>query len=203
MIGVWTTCVGNSAAFLPIHEFTNRTDEPSIVAGVKEQVKVVVRAIKAGKIAFAEYAGGGSPSLPLALQKPFSRGSVLINSTDPFADPVVDFGVYRNPIDVEIVAEIFKSWRKLLTMPSWAALGATETFPGANVTAHDDIIAYVKAASTPTIAHPCCTAPMMPKQFGGVIGSDLRVYGVNGLSIVDASIWPIIPSTHPVSTVYV
>jgi choline dehydrogenase-like flavoprotein len=43
---------------------------------------------------------------------------------------------------------------------------------------------------------------MMPKNLGGMVGSDLKVYGVNNLSIVDASIIPIIPSTHLVSTVY-
>jgi choline dehydrogenase-like flavoprotein len=161
-----------------------------------------VKAIRAGTIAFAEYNNGASPGMPLLLQKPFSRGSVTINSTDPFADPVVDFATYKNPVDVEVVLEIFKSWRRLLTMPSWAALGATETSPVVNITSHDELIAYIKENSVATIAHPCCTAAMMPKKLGGVVDSDLKVYGVNGLSVVDASIIPIIPSTHLVSTVY-
>jgi hypothetical protein len=91
--------------------------------------------------------------MALVVLKPFSRGSVLINSTDPFADLVVEFGVYTNPVDIEVALEIFRSWRRLLTMPSWAALGAFEFSPGANVTTH------IRGASTPTIEHPAVLLP--------------------------------------------
>jgi choline dehydrogenase-like flavoprotein len=208
------------AAFLPFQEFTNRTDElvstlqrqnpaqflpnshSTIVAGIKEQWKLIVKGIRAKNLAFVEYGGSTSPFMALIIEKPFSRGQVSISSTDPFADPVVNFGVFTNPLDVEVAIDSLKSWRRLLTMPSWVALGAIETTPGTNVTSYEDLVAYIRASSTPTVAHPCCTAPMMPKNFGGVVGSDLKVHGLNGLSIVDASIMPIIPSTHLVSTVY-
>ncbi|PVG01348.1 alcohol oxidase [Serendipita vermifera] len=217
---VWTMSWANSAAFLPFQEFTNRTNEfvsaiqqqnpaeflpnthPTLIAGVKEQLRLVLRGVRDKNIAFAEYPNGASPAMALVVLKPFSRGSVLIISTDPFADPVVDFGVYNNPVDLEVALEMLKSWRRLLTMPSWAALGTFEFSPGINMTSHDDLVAYIRGASTPTIGHPCCTAAMMPKNLGGVVGSDLKVYEVNGLSIGDASIIPVIPSTHLVSTVY-
>jgi choline dehydrogenase-like flavoprotein len=218
--GVWTTSAANSVAMLPLHEFSNRTDDlvsvvqrqnpaqflpnahPTLVAGVKEQFKYVLRSIKAGSIAFSEYANGQSPALSLVLQKPFSRVSVSINSTNPFDDPIVDFGVYTNPVDIEIVVDMFKSWRKLLTMPSWVELGAIETFPGNNVTTNEEILAYIRENSVPTIAHPCCTAAMMPQRLGGVVDSSLKVYGVNNLRVVDASIMPIVPSSPLTSTVY-
>ncbi|CAG8675987.1 6350_t:CDS:2, partial [Acaulospora colombiana] len=167
-----------------------------------EQRKSILRAIKSGSIAFSEYANGQSPGMSLVLQKPFSRGSVLISSTDPFADPVVDFGVYTNPVDVEIVVDMFKSWRKLLTMPSWVTLGATETSPGNNVTTNDEILAYIRSTTLPTIAHACGTAAMLPRHLGGVVDPELKVYGVNNLRIVDASIMPIVPSSPLTSTVY-
>jgi choline dehydrogenase-like flavoprotein len=173
-----------------------------VIAGTTEQLKVILRGIRSNSIAFAEYAGGATPSVALSLQKPFSRGSVKINTTDPFANPVVDYGTFINPIDMEVTLEMFKGWRKLLTLPSWAALGAVESVPGANITSNDDLRAWIRSSMTPTGAHPCCTAPMMPKNLGGVVGSDLKVYGVNNLSIVDASLMPIIPSTHLSSTVY-
>jgi choline dehydrogenase-like flavoprotein len=219
-LGVWTTSAANSAAFLPLHLFTNRTDEfistlqrqdiskylpnthPTLIAGVTEQHRLLIKGARAKNIAFAEYANGGSAATPLVLQKPFSRGSVLINSTDPFADPVVNFGVFTNPVDIEVMLEIFKTWRKLLTLPSWKVLNPVEYQPGTNVTSNDDLKEYLRDSSTPTIAHPCCTAAMMPKRLGGVVSSDLKVYGVNGVSVVDASIMPIIPSTHLQSTVY-
>ncbi|PVF93076.1 alcohol oxidase [Serendipita vermifera] len=219
--GVWTTSSANSAAFLPLNVLTDRTQEfmsilqrqspadflprgidGTIIAGAVEQRKVLLGGIRSGSIAFAEYAGGATPSVGLSLQKPFSRGSVRINSTDPFADPIVDYGALKNPLDLEIGVEMIKGWRKMLGLPSWAALGAIESSPGTNVTSNDDLKAFIQSSGTPTGAHPCCTVAMMPQRFGGVVASDLRVYGVNNLSVIDASIMPIIPSTHLSSTVY-
>jgi choline dehydrogenase-like flavoprotein len=126
---------------------------------------------------------------------------VSINAPDPFTNPIIDFGLLTHPVDLNIV-EIFRAWRKLLTMPSCAALVPLEISPGTNVTSDDDIKSFIRSNALPTISHPCGTTAMMPKNLGGVVGPDLKVYGVNNLSVVDASIIPIIPSTHLVSTVY-
>ncbi|PVG01351.1 alcohol oxidase [Serendipita vermifera] len=218
--GIWTTSASNSGAFLPLGEFTNRsaefittlqgqnpasylpTNNPNLIAGAKEQIKQIIKGIQDKKIAFAEIANGATATTLLVLEKPFSRGTVTINSTDPFANPIIDFRALSNPVDMDVVVEIFKAWRKLLTMPSWAVLEPVEIVPGANVTSDDDLKSFIRSNALPTISHPCGTAAMMPKNLGGVVGSDLKVYGVNGLSVIDASIIPVIPSTHLVSTVY-
>ncbi|CAG8729212.1 5611_t:CDS:2, partial [Acaulospora colombiana] len=208
-------------AFLPLSVLTDRSSDfmsilqrqspadylprgidGTIIAGALEQRKVVLGGIRSGSIAFAEYAGGATPSMALSLQKPFSRGSVKINSTDPFADPVVDYATFKNPIDLEVTVEMVKGWRKLLRLPSWVALGAIESTPGTNVTSNDALRAFIQSSMRPTDAHPCCTAAMMPQHLGGVVASDLKVYGVNNLSVIDASVMPIIPSTHLSATVY-
>lgn len=54
----------------------------------------------------------------------------------------------------------------------------------------------------PTYSHLCSTCSMMKREYGGVVAPDLLVYGVRGLSVVDASIMPLIPATHTSATVY-
>lgn len=49
---------------------------------------------------------------------------------------------------------------------------------------------------------PLGTLAVMPRAYGGVVGPELRVYGVKGLRVVDASVMPLIPATHTNSTVY-
>ncbi len=47
-----------------------------------------------------------------------------------------------------------------------------------------------------TVYHPCGTCAMLPESAGGVVDADLRVYGVQGLRVVDASVFPSIPSAN-------
>jgi len=60
----------------------------------------------------------------------------------------------------------------------------------------------VRRALRPSFAHPSCSCPMMRREMGGVVDGELRVYGVKGLRVVDASVIPLIPGTHLSSTVY-
>lgn len=70
------------------------------------------------------------------------------------------------------------------------------------MTGTEELTKYVRATTYPTSFHPVGTASMMPRRLGGVVGSDLRVHGVGGLSVVDASIMPLIPAAHTSATVY-
>lgn len=153
-------------------------------------------------MAVQESAFGGAPGLGVALQKPFSRGMININTTDPFANPVVDYRVLSNPVDLDIFVEMVKTNRKLLTMPALAALGPILDNPPPSAKSDDDIKTAIRANLTPTFAHPSSTCSMLKLEHGGVVDSSLRVYGISGLSIVDASIIPMTPATHLSSSVY-
>ena len=81
-------------------------------------------------------------------------------------------------------------------------IGTAESYPGANITNDDDIAASIRKFATSTWSHPSGSLSMMKREYGGVVDSKLRVYGVNRLRVVDASIMPLIPGTHTSSTVY-
>lgn len=87
-------------------------------------------------------------------------------------------------------------------------LGPRELAPGANVQSDDDdddddqLRAALRQQTQPTYAHLTSTCSMMKEEYGGVVGPDLQVYGVRGLSVVDASIMLLIPATHTSATVY-
>ena len=92
--------------------------------------------------------------------------------------------------------------RAMVNTPAMQELRPVEIVPGANVTTDDEIRDALRSNMVPTYSHPCCACPMMPEHLGGVVDSELLVYGVEGLSVVDASIMPMIPATHLSATVY-
>jgi choline dehydrogenase-like flavoprotein len=142
------------------------------------------------------------PATSIYMTRPLSRGSVSIGSTDPLADPVVDFGAVTDPADLDFLLGIYKKNRELMKTPEIAPLGPKELGAAAGLTNDDDIKEALKTMLQPTNAHECCTLPMMGQDQGGVVAPDLRVYGTQKLSVVDASIWPIIPGGAPQASVY-
>ena len=81
-------------------------------------------------------------------------------------------------------------------------VGASETFPGTNVTTDAQIAASIRTFASSTWYHPTSTLSMMKRELGGVVDPELRVYGVKGLRVVDASLMPMIIGSHTSSTVY-
>jgi hypothetical protein len=220
-LGVYTTCQANSAAFLPLSELTSSSTDiinrlqsqnpqdiypagtdPTVIAGWKAQRDLLIKYTKQPKVAYGEIAMGAGAGGALSLVKPYSRGTITINSTDPFDIPVLDFGTFRNPLDLEVFVEIVRTWKKLLQASSLQPLNPVIISPADNVTSTEDIGSYIRTNAAATFAHPSGSAPMMRKDLGGVIGPDLLVYGTRKLSIIDASILPIAPATHLTSTMY-
>lgn len=92
-------------------------------------------------------------------------------------------------------------WR-LYDTPALQALGAKALTPDPANDSDEAIKAAIRATLTPTFAHPSSTCSMMRREYGGVVDSTLKVYGMKNLSIVDASLIPMTPATHIQSTVY-
>lgn len=82
------------------------------------------------------------------------------------------------------------------------ALGTVETFPGPNVSTDAEIEAAIRNAATSSWQHPSSSCAMMKKRWGGVVDAEVRVYGVKGLRVVDASVFPMAVAGHTSSSVY-
>jgi choline dehydrogenase-like flavoprotein len=140
----------------------------------------------------------------VGVEKPLSRGTVHINAADPNGPPKVIHNAFVNPVDRTIMAIGLRFFRTVWARPELERFQISETVPGAQHTTDEDIYSALlaQASLSPTLAHPSGSCPMMPEEDGGCVDDKLRVYGTNRLSVVDASIIPIIPSCHLQATVY-
>ncbi|CAI4212307.1 unnamed protein product [Parascedosporium putredinis] len=144
--------------------------------------------------------GGVSPGVML---KPLSRGTVTLDPADPHGLPVVQYNTFMNPVDAEIAVSVVKRARAFWSKPDIAVLGPSEISPGAQHQTDEEILAALKnGALIPSLAHPSGSCSMMPEDLGGCVGPDLKVHGLKGLSIIDASVIPMIPGAPLQATVY-
>lgn len=176
--------------------------DDSVLQGYKAQQSVILQDYASADAAVHESGMTGQETIPLVLLKPLSRGSILINSPDPLADPVFDYGTFQHPTDIQVLVAVFKKFRQFVGSHVWKAVGLAEVNPGPKVQGDEAIETALRKITHSTWSHPVGTAGMRPRADGGVVDPQLRVYGIKGLSVVDASIFPIIPATHTSSTVY-
>jgi choline dehydrogenase len=175
----------------------------SVLAGYRAQKAHILDLYSSDNTSVQETGWNSGSVLPITLLKPLSRGSVSINTSDPLADPVVDWASLTVESDIDILVAALKKNREFMNTQAMREFGPIyELAPGANITSDKDVKAAIRAMAVPTYSHPCCSCAMMPEELGGVVAPDLKVYGVNGMRVVDASIMPMIPSAHLSATVY-
>ena len=117
------------------------------------------------------------------LVRPFSRGEVRLASADPLAMPVVNPNYLQCDADVRTLAGGIELARRIARTQAFAAVNDGEIAPGqAGVEAH------VRGASS-TIWHPAGTC-RIGRDAMAVVDPELRVYGVDGLRVADASVMP-------------
>lgn len=142
-------------------------------------------------------------TIATALVAPQSRGTVSLAGPDMKTLPVVDPQWYVNPTDMELAIQGFKRgrqvWEKLAEL---RVADPVEYYPGTNVTTDEQIREFISHTST-TVYHASSTCKMGQKEDPmAVLDSNARVYGVQGLRVVDASSFPFLPPGHPQSVVY-
>ncbi|PPJ61281.1 hypothetical protein CBER1_09321 [Cercospora berteroae] len=141
----------------------------------------------------------------VAVQKPVSRGTVHLNPANPTGAPNVLHNAFVNPVDRLILSIGMRYLRDIFSYhPLQEKFSISEIVPGTQYTSDTEIYDALVEQQTlsPTFAHPSCSCPMMLEELGGCVSDTLLVYGTQRLSIVDASIIPIIPSQHLQSTIY-
>jgi choline dehydrogenase len=120
--------------------------------------------------------------------RPKSIGSVTLRSADPLAPPAIDPNFLADPYDWEISIEGFKRGREILSTSSFAPLIKREHMPGADVTTDAGIRDYIRRWAK-TDYHPVGSCKMGNDDMA-VVDTQLRVRGVEGLRVIDASIMP-------------
>lgn len=143
-------------------------------------------------------------SLVSLLSYPLSRGSVHIQSSDPKVAPLIDHGILRHPVDLEISARHTMWMDKLAETEPMASLlkkGGERLHTPEPVTNLEKAKELCKEL-TLSMYHVSGTCAMMPLEDGGVVDSHLKVYGSTNIRVVDASIFPLEPRGNIQATVF-
>jgi choline dehydrogenase len=128
-------------------------------------------------------------SIGLSNCRPTSRGHIRINTADPLMHPTITANAYSTENDVTEMLAAVKFLRKIAAQPAFSSLVKAELRPGPEVQSDDDLIADFRARSG-TVYHPSCTARMGRDAATSVVDARLRVHGVSGLRVIDASAFP-------------
>jgi choline dehydrogenase len=124
--------------------------------------------------------------------RPESRGFVRIKSADPSAPPAIQPRYLSDPLDRDTVVAGLKQLRGIMGQPAMRRYIAEERVPGPQVTSDADLLAFARSAGT-TVFHPTSTC-RMGADASAVVDERLRVRGLAGLRVVDASIMPTVVS---------
>ena len=128
--------------------------------------------------------------------RPHSRGSVQARSTDVFADPLVQPNYLSDERDSEMLLGGMRFARQLLHTPELASISTAESLPGPQVQSDDELLDFARRYGVSSY-HVNGTARMGPAgDRDAVVDPELRVHGLQGLRIVDASVMPAIPSAN-------
>jgi choline dehydrogenase-like flavoprotein len=126
------------------------------------------------------------------LLHPDSRGEILLGSADPLAPPRIVYKFFTAPNDLPTLREGFKRARELAFHKALDPYRGAEIGPGLKVKSDADIDAWLKKTVI-TAHHPAGTCAMGPD---GVLDSDLKVRGIEGLRVCDASAMPDLVGAH-------
>jgi choline dehydrogenase len=126
--------------------------------------------------------------------RPESRGELTLRSPDPADKPVIHANYLSAPADQHLMVETAKLARRLGRTAPFSDFVAEELTPSPEVTSDEALLDFIRATGT-TVYHPCGTC-RMGSDADAVTDPELRVLGVAGLRIADASVMPLVPSSN-------
>jgi choline dehydrogenase len=187
---------GSAASHLP------EGSHSTLIDGYKRQLHVLADLLENSEAPSVEVPFATGTTMRPIILHPLSRGTVHLNLTDHLAQPILDYRAGSSPIDFFIHIAHLRWLRKVLDTPTMRKYGAVAVSPDPAIQSDEDLKAFVKGSMVLSHLHPCCTAAMLPRNLGGVVGPDLKVHGAADLRVVDISILPFLPSAHTSSTAY-
>ncbi|MEU4559488.1 FAD-dependent oxidoreductase [Actinoplanes sp. NPDC023936] len=125
-----------------------------------------------------------------------STGQVRLRSGDPQAKVAITFDYFAEPADMASMVTAIERAREVAAAPPLRAVVGKELHPGTAARRRQEIVSEIRQSAEHTY-HPACTA-RIGSETSGVVDPQLRVYGVDGLRVADASVFPRIPhgNTH-------
>ncbi|MEM9531013.1 MAG: choline dehydrogenase [Pseudomonadota bacterium] len=135
---------------------------------------------------------GSGFTLHCCALRPDSRGHIEITSSDPRTYPAIHANYLSAPQDMDLMIEGIRLSRRILNAAAFDAYRDDELFPGEDVTSRSALEAFVRAKAE-TIYHPVGTCKMGSDPLA-VVDDHLRVHGIEGLRVVDASVMPTLVS---------
>ncbi|MGQ3032398.1 MAG: GMC family oxidoreductase, partial [Ferrovibrionaceae bacterium] len=125
--------------------------------------------------------------------RPTSRGFLQIRSADPFAAPEIHPNYLATDNDIRDMLDGSRLMRRLAATPALSSIIAEELHPGAQVQSEAEMIADIRQRGG-SVFHPVSTCIMGPDPRNAVVDHRLRVHGLAGLRVIDASIFPNVTS---------
>jgi choline dehydrogenase len=136
-----------------------------------------------------------TPNIP----KPRSRGRLYLTSADPSVKPALDFRYFTDEDDYDgrTLVDGIKIAREIAKAEPLAGWLAREVCPGPGITDDEELSAYARQVAH-TVYHPAGTCRMgAPADELAVVDPELRVQGLEGIRIADASVFPTMPAVNP------
>jgi choline dehydrogenase len=120
--------------------------------------------------------------------RPESRGRMWLASNDPKAPPVFDPNFLSEESDLALTRAAIRETRRIFAQPAFDAVRGEELAPGADMRSDDELDQYIRQSSG--IGHHTCGTARMGQDPMAVVDHQLRVHGIGGLRVADASIMP-------------
>ena len=120
--------------------------------------------------------------------RPASKGRVSIQSADPFADPLIEPNYLAEELDRKVLVAGLRILRDIYAQPAFRDLVAAEMLPGSDRRTDEELLEFA-ANGGGTVFHPVGTC-RMGSDTGSVVDPSLKVRGVEGLRVIDASVMP-------------
>ena len=135
---------------------------------------------------------GWGYSTHINLLRPKSRGYLALASKDPLDSPEIHLNMLSDSEDMEVLIKGVKKLRKIYGATAWQRYAGHEVFPGEDVQSDEDIAGFIREKAA-HVYHPVGTCKM-GLGYGSVVDYQLKVHGLEGLRVVDASIMPTLVS---------
>ncbi|TGO87750.1 hypothetical protein BPOR_0206g00080 [Botrytis porri] len=218
--GPWTAGAINTVAFPSLSQITSNwanmiadaenqgvTDylvpglDASVLSGYAAQKDLIVKLLNRSDVSAYELLNDNVGLLSVAAMHPLSRGSVHVTTDNPYVPPDINPRYCSNPLDLQILTDALVFNNKIVDTESMKLLQPRPYYPFLPDAPPETLMTAIESGLR-TEFHGSGSTSMMPRELGGVVDPDLRVYGTKNLRIVDAGIIPMLPASHLQAPVY-